>query len=697
MQAHNWRAISQAYLDKNFSVIPIRPDKSTRVLNWSKYNLELPDEPLTDPENKQTGIAICPGPASGVMCIDIDTKDQDLLEMLKRILPTTPVQRFGSKGIGLIYAYNPNINSQIFEHIQVQIFANSGALAIPPSYHGEIQKEYKWIGTHDLLSINKDHLPCPTADDIIELRRLDQQYGRSNPIGRSREEGQPGRQIRLRNMGFAGLNKGKSFAEVARELVDYDYDSGQHNPPWFEQDKHARDKNHAYQIALNWVEGLQATREKHLKLEQAEVVTKKPAKEAFKFVPYAEPEGYMLAVLKYLMPQFREESYESSLTGAICLMSVLCGNRFRYKGTFSNMYVINLAETGSGKSYAMKKVIKELLMPVARDLVGRGSYQSESSIWHEFIKRKTFIDTLDEVSALFKRVGDNEATYSELLLNLWDDAPNEWITPQYSALNKEAAKLPSTISNPCLTIWGASTIKTFESVISETNYQTGLLPRTLILIKEGHGRIQEPQEPTDEAIRSMRGAIKQFIQDMPITLDGKDMQADAHSVTRDLGGDEAADRLFREYDRQMQVIMQATTEEAPKGFLSRYPQHLAKLSMIHAVSRNFMTPNQAKVEVQDIEWAHAFISAMRHNNTLFYTRTSTKGGFERQKAQVLAAIVKSEGGMSRTELTRAFRMNGKVMEQIIQDLLNAELILKIEDSPSGKAGRPKVRYVPLSD
>lgn len=692
-----WFDIMHTYHNKKIPVIPLNRERKPYHKDWSKWNDELPEEPLY--KKGQAGFGILPGKESGVMIVDIDTDDPELMKKLKEIIPTTPVQRIGSKGVGLIFAYNSDIVSRKFKNIKVEIFASSGYVVLPPSFHEKTGKEYYWVGK-SLLDFDRDLLPSFDLEVIQKLDSLNDSLSQVRNPGE--KAGVGGRHDMLLSQLFAGLNN-KSLEELIDEITWYDLNM--HNPPWSYDELGATNPKEARALLMKWGIGVKKTKDRRIAMENkiAEETLKKSKVKKFQSKKYPIPQGFMKDVIQYMEPLFMEESYESCMTGALALMSVLCANRFSCQGVRSNMYIINLAETGSGKSFAMSKIIDEILFPVAPDLVGRGSYQSESALWHVLTTRKSFVDTLDEVSSLIKKTNDSTSLFSEILLKLWDSSGGNWRPPAYSLLNKVASEMPKYIANPCLSIWGASTIKTFESVINAGNYDTGLLPRMLILIKEGHGKIQNfvaSPKDVEKVVGMFRQSIAQFISNFPLVknLDPGAVEISHGEVpitAREIST-EAMNEYMRSLGINMHARMQDTKDESLKGFLTRYPQHLRKLAMVHAISRSFNEINiNPTLIIHDVDWANEFLETMIHNNTIFFNRTATYSDFEKKKAAIASAIIKSgDDGVARSFLINSYKgIQAKTLDLIINDLQEGQqIVIKEVSNESGKGGRPKKTY-----
>jgi hypothetical protein len=689
MQESNWRQIMTAYHDKNFSVIPLTANRKPMPTEWSKYNHSLPDEPLYDVN--QRGIGILPGPESGVMFVDIDTDDEIILNRLKQILPTSPVQRFGSKGKAIAYAYNEALSSKVaFKHIKVEVFMSSGCVTLPPSRHPDTGKDYIWLTDHTLLNFPKEMLPTFGQSTLDELEEFDLAYARANPPESFGEIKSGGRHDTLLAQAFAGLHKGKTLEVLAHELVNYDKGF---KKSWFIEDCGALTENEILNSARKFVDSALKTFEKKNGIKEM----KKEKKLSFKYKDYPKPKGFMSDLIDFLNRVAVEEQNESSFASTLAMMSYLCACRFTCGGQFSNICVINLAETGAGKSSAMKKVIPILDGAMKDRFHLRTEYRSEPSVWAMLTEYKDVFDALEEISGLFKKAADKNQNYGELLMKLWDSSDTKWKTPEYGKSNKDAGSIPKYIRNPSMTIWGAATIQTFESIIDASTYENGLLPRTLLLIKEGHGAVKEeyiPRSMIKEGLKIFENSVKTYLEQVPIRFIEKNSavlsEAEKEIETIELLSDELG-RVMHKHEVIMRKRMHKTKEPALKGFMSRQPQHALKLAMLHCISRNFDKPLSAKIEQVDIDWANEMFEVMIHNNALFFSRTATKNEVHKKNEKVYAFIASKENGSSRSELLRHMNMLGATLKLILQDLIDSGRIASVRDT-SNKPGPSAERF-----
>jgi hypothetical protein len=161
------------YRSKGLVVIPLsRKDndmagKAPSVANWSAlssaYNFTV--------RGTTANIGILCGPASGIVCIDVDVKDRGV-EMFNKMMQkygylTCPTQRTGSGGYHFIFKYNPTRMTNMMAKIKcpklhgasigVDMWIQQCQFVAAPSVNYSTGKSYKWT------------TPITTADAIPDM------------------------------------------------------------------------------------------------------------------------------------------------------------------------------------------------------------------------------------------------------------------------------------------------------------------------------------------------------------------------------------------------------------------------------------------------------------------------------------------------------------------------------------------------
>jgi hypothetical protein len=166
---------------RGFQPIPVEPlSKATKILEWARYSTEdIEDETLKhwirSFPNHNVGI-VC-GPASGVICLDIDAdlsipEHNEAWNKLEKLVPQSPVQKVGSKLPSGFFRYNgeKSENFKIAGKTFVEILSVGKQTVVPPSVHPSTKKPYSYVGETTLLDFTADDLPFLPKEFLDAVR-----------------------------------------------------------------------------------------------------------------------------------------------------------------------------------------------------------------------------------------------------------------------------------------------------------------------------------------------------------------------------------------------------------------------------------------------------------------------------------------------------------------------------------------------
>lgn len=130
-------------------VIPLRSmEKKPIPFGWQNFHDSMPDEKTRNGWLKQypTGnIGLPLGKQSGVIALDIDTTDEELIRLIQETLPPSPWIRYGMKGKVLAYAYTGQrtfrIKASTGETI-CELLSEKTQVVLPPSIHPDTKLPY---------------------------------------------------------------------------------------------------------------------------------------------------------------------------------------------------------------------------------------------------------------------------------------------------------------------------------------------------------------------------------------------------------------------------------------------------------------------------------------------------------------------------------------------------------------------------
>ena len=156
-------AIAPTYFAKKISVIPLHyHDKIPIPTGWQLFHDQLPTPDvqagwIQNYSNCNVGVVL--GKQSNLMMIDIDTTDDAIQNLLLKLLPPSPWQRVGQKGMALAYQFTGIKNFKIKDStgkMIVEALGTKNQLVLPPSVHPGTGLPY--IANCNLLDVI-DQLP----------------------------------------------------------------------------------------------------------------------------------------------------------------------------------------------------------------------------------------------------------------------------------------------------------------------------------------------------------------------------------------------------------------------------------------------------------------------------------------------------------------------------------------------------------
>lgn len=159
-------------------VIPLLPgQKRPGISAWQQYCLELPSEALQQQRlaaypNSNVGLAFAL--QSGVVVIDIDPDDPDIMAAIKGVLAPypSPWHRVGKKGKVLAYRYTDQKTFQIKcpgAGVIVEFLSTKRQVVLSPSIHPDTGRPY--TANANLYEARVDLVPLP-ADIQRRLRTV---------------------------------------------------------------------------------------------------------------------------------------------------------------------------------------------------------------------------------------------------------------------------------------------------------------------------------------------------------------------------------------------------------------------------------------------------------------------------------------------------------------------------------------------
>ena len=144
------------YIEMGLNVTPLN-GKRPFLHEWQLANRDY-DELIDKYSSSNIGL-IC-GELSGVIAVDIDLTDEDLIKKALAILPPSEIRKRGAKGLTLFYRYQGEVNQKLFYNgaTAIELLSTGNQTVLPPSIHPDTKLPYKW-DHYSLLDVSGYDLP----------------------------------------------------------------------------------------------------------------------------------------------------------------------------------------------------------------------------------------------------------------------------------------------------------------------------------------------------------------------------------------------------------------------------------------------------------------------------------------------------------------------------------------------------------
>lgn len=220
------------------------------------------------------------------------------------------------------------------------------------------------------------------------------------------------------------------------------------------------------------------------------------------------PPGILGEIIDYTLATSLYPQPELALAGAIALVATITGRKITDGyGTRTNVYVLGLAPSGSGKEQA-RRVNKELLfLAGGENLIGPERIGSSAGLVSAIADQPSILFQLDEIGRLLatiKNPGKQAHPYNiaTVLMQIYGASDSLWIGDAYADTKKVRR-----VNQPHAVIYGTSVPDSFWGSLTAENVSDGLLGRIMPFESaDGYVDAVQPQqiEPPPELIDSIR-------------------------------------------------------------------------------------------------------------------------------------------------------------------------------------------------
>ncbi len=222
-----YRAVGPKLIASGYCAIPIAPDTKApgdfvggrwvRMSGWTeRFRDALPngETALWAGAPGSPGVGVVLGRASrGLVAIDIDAYDEEIVQAIIKTLPSTPLRKRGKKGATLFYS-SGGLRSRALDFCapdgaivrMIDVLAEGRQTVLPPTIHPETRKPYEWIGEKTLLEVAIDDIPTIVEADVDRAIAAVEALGYRRRVAHKAEQAAPANEDANENAPWARLN-----------------------------------------------------------------------------------------------------------------------------------------------------------------------------------------------------------------------------------------------------------------------------------------------------------------------------------------------------------------------------------------------------------------------------------------------------------------------------------------------------------
>jgi hypothetical protein len=393
-----------------------------------------------------------------------------------------------------------------------------------------------------------------------------------------------------------------------------------------------------------------------------------------------KPGGILEEYVRYV----RESTVTSfdlfSLGSGLCLLGTILGQKVMTEtGLRTNLYVICLSPSGSGKDAPLKAipVLLQNRSVNAASLLGPDQLASSASLWTALKHRPSQLILLDEIGDLMCSVNKKPDLAKSALAK---DLKKLYTSTDRGSYKSYADKKNTQILDwHCLSLYATGVPGAFFDNLTVADVTDGFIARTLIWSLNLETQKPKPKtrlEPPLRVIESMK-----YLNNIKIIFEDDREEVPKRPVPMVVPKTDEASRCFDEWQDKY-IALQNDTRSDKNGVASIYarvPEQAHKIALIHAVSKQGGIP--AHVSLESVEYA---CRLMDWSAGRIIPKVKASVAYNPQDALVrrITEIIEHKGKISREQIYRMLKdCTHKQAEDAISIVVN-----------SGKASRINSLY-----
>ncbi len=379
--------------------------------------------------------------------------------------------------------------------------------------------------------------------------------------------------------------------------------------------------------------------------------------------------------------------------GALTFLSYMAGRRvISDRNTLPNIYLIALADSGTGKDHPRKVNIASAIAcnmgnGVVEDITSGAALEDLLFLNPAVLFQKDEIDTMFNVIKMAK--DPSSETMLGKLLTIFGSSNSVHRLRDKAVGRAELMKMRSdmangmhgqspVIQNPYLVIFGTAIPKFFYESLSPRILANGMAARCIILDAGKRGKPNHPK------IIAMPDGIKRTLE---VILNYRGGSGNLGAINPEmlvLKATPEADALLDEIAMRFEEKYHSydeNSEQTPRAFWARANEKVVKLAMLYAISANAASPVITK---DAVKWAYDFSDFTTRQALFLAASYSYENPFDEKKQKVLRILRRRKGECPHSELLHYSHESKEIFGKIMDTLLDTEDVVCIERDTGGR-------------
>ena len=434
------------------------------------------------------------------------------------------------------------------------------------------------------------------------------------------------------------------------------------------------------QIRKNWAARKKASRPAEAAAGLVETPPATPAEplppvSLLSFDPTDLP-GLIGDTVRWIVSSAVKPQPELALLNTIAALGAVFGRRYKSPlSTCTNVYMVGIAATVSGKDHSRKQIKQLLVLAGLEQYMGSDGVRSGVGVIKSLLTKPSQVMHLDEFGMLLQAVADIKGAhymraFGKNLLELYSSAGSSIDIGAVADVKAQDI----IIHQPSLCIYGTTTLETYVPALNRASISSGTLNRFVVLPSAAERPIRrrfiENPDPPPALVEAWRALATK------IPLWSGAIRADQQTV--DWAGCE--DRIF-----DLGLFEDEQFDRSPHGtgaLWGRYRENVIKIAMISALSRGSV------IQHYDLDLAESIVRpSVRYMQTLAVEHMSDSQ-HENDCLEVLRHVKSRGGEIAYTDLYRLMRrLSTKQLSEVTSTLMDQGLIETVSIPNEGR-GRP---------